>query len=478
MNHNYQAGHDPNNDEIGAMVSVQPSALLSEGPFGYALHHFQQQTFFPPDPPPEPMPEPAPGHAILSDSDNRSLDALWKVIEYNTPQPNVEEGLNFTNDWLPPQYVGSTTSFGVPITPGQTESPGDGYQNPFHGGLMASTSSTMPPPPPPLQHAPASFDQHPTADVLAAAHMLQNGSMSQQFGGTSAFPLATQGSHMGHFQDPLPTRSAWPDHQQQPQNMLPTEEGDDLEKTFVNMYAGQQGLRPPRPRAIQPIRWGTDESFTQGRFIPPNPKETSEAMEQERQLVLECLEPNKSAANTRPSSPIQGGLPSPLRLKTREAQPQARDDMDAPAAKRRKSKAKEEPEDDTPKSAGLLKSKPDMRFTQYDSASPPAAGSSAKRRKSSGKGAGSSKTPRENLTEDQKRENHIKSEQKRREIIKKGFEDLCDLVPEAKGGQFSKSAILVMTADWLEQMLQGNEILRAQARSMGLDPDASDPSAK
>jgi hypothetical protein len=259
--------------------------------------------------------------------------------------------------------------------------------------------------------------------------------------------------------------------------MPSADEGDDIEKTFVNMYAGQQGPRPARPRAIQPIRWGTDESFTRGRFIPPNPKETSEAIEQEQQLVLECLEPNKSAANTRPSSPTQVGLTSPLRLKTRESQLQPRDDMDAPAAKRRKSKAKEEPEDETPRSAGLLKSRTDTRFTQYDSASPPAPGSSAKRRKSSGKGGGGSKAPRENLTEDQKRENHIKSEQKRREVIKKGFEDLCDLVPEAKGGQFSKSAILVMTGDWLEQMLQGNEILRAQARSMGLDPDALDSSA-
>jgi hypothetical protein len=354
------------------------------------------------------------------------------------------------------------------------ESLSNGYQEQFHGAPTASSSSMMPPPPLPQVHS--SVDQQPTADVLAAAHLLQNGSMSQLFGANGQFSMPQQGSDMGQFQDQIPTRPAWPNQQPSHPNVLPGHAADELDKTFVNMYAGQQGPRLSRANAIQPIKWGSDENFARGKFTPQNPKETMEAMEQERLLYMECLEPNRSAANTRPSSPVHGALTSPLRLKTRDSLLQPRDDMDAPAAKRRKSKAKEEPEDDTPRSAGLdrMKSKADVRFNPYSSASPPASGSgqgsSSRRRKSSGKGVGGSKAPRENLTEDQKRENHIKSEQKRREVIKKGFEDLGDIVPEAKGGQFSKSAILVMTAEWLEQMLQGNEILRAQAKSMGLDP--------
>ncbi|KEQ60551.1 uncharacterized protein M437DRAFT_13513, partial [Aureobasidium melanogenum CBS 110374] len=49
---------------------------------------------------------------------------------------------------------------------------------------------------------------------------------------------------------------------------------------------------------------------------------------------------------------------------------------------------------------------------------------------------------RKNLTEDQKRSNHIRSEQKRRNIIKQGYEDLNELVPNLKTGGFSKSAVL------------------------------------
>jgi hypothetical protein len=76
------------------------------------------------------------------------------------------------------------------------------------------------------------------------------------------------------------------------------------------------------------------------------------------------------------------------------------------------------------------------------------------------------KAGRENLTEEQKRNNHILSEQKRRNLIKQGFDDLCELVPDLKGGGYSKSAMLVQAADWLENMLKGNEELRAMLLSL------------
>jgi hypothetical protein len=76
------------------------------------------------------------------------------------------------------------------------------------------------------------------------------------------------------------------------------------------------------------------------------------------------------------------------------------------------------------------------------------------------------KPVRENLTEDQKRENHIKSEQKRRTLIKEGFDDLNELVPDLKGGGHSKSAVLVMAADWLEDLIEGNKVLRARLQEL------------
>jgi hypothetical protein len=75
------------------------------------------------------------------------------------------------------------------------------------------------------------------------------------------------------------------------------------------------------------------------------------------------------------------------------------------------------------------------------------------------KPSGSSSTngqKRDNLTEAQKRENHIHSEQKRRNLIRQGFEDLCSLVPELSSGGYSKSAVLVHAANYLDDLKKGN----------------------
>jgi hypothetical protein len=70
------------------------------------------------------------------------------------------------------------------------------------------------------------------------------------------------------------------------------------------------------------------------------------------------------------------------------------------------------------------------------------------------------KGPRENLTEEQKRENHIKSEQKRRNIIKSGYENLERIVPDIKGNGYSRAATLKKTADWVMELEEGNRMLQ------------------
>ncbi|KAF1852068.1 uncharacterized protein K460DRAFT_351915 [Cucurbitaria berberidis CBS 394.84] len=82
----------------------------------------------------------------------------------------------------------------------------------------------------------------------------------------------------------------------------------------------------------------------------------------------------------------------------------------------------------------------------------PADESSKKKRSS----AAAAKLQRENLTEAQKRSNHILSEQKRRNLIKRGFEDLHDLVPEIRNGGLSKSSVLTEAANFLEKLIQDN----------------------
>ncbi|KAH9875108.1 hypothetical protein J1614_004596 [Plenodomus biglobosus] len=70
--------------------------------------------------------------------------------------------------------------------------------------------------------------------------------------------------------------------------------------------------------------------------------------------------------------------------------------------------------------------------------------------------AAAQKLQRENLTEEQKRSNHILSEQKRRNLIKRGFDDLHDLVPEIRNGGLSKSSVLTEAGNFLEKLIQDN----------------------
>lgn len=86
---------------------------------------------------------------------------------------------------------------------------------------------------------------------------------------------------------------------------------------------------------------------------------------------------------------------------------------------------------------------------------------------SAGAGGGSRRKGREpksrqNLTEEQKRSNHIASEQKRRDIIKKGYKDLDEIVPSLSGGKsgLSKSDVLKEAILYLEATVSGNQTLR------------------
>ena len=86
------------------------------------------------------------------------------------------------------------------------------------------------------------------------------------------------------------------------------------------------------------------------------------------------------------------------------------------------------------------------------------------RRKSPGLGDGS-KSARENLSEEQKRSNHIHSEQRRRNLIRRGFDDLNKLVPELRVGGFSKSNALSETTNFVRRLMEENEELKIHVKA-------------
>jgi len=70
------------------------------------------------------------------------------------------------------------------------------------------------------------------------------------------------------------------------------------------------------------------------------------------------------------------------------------------------------------------------------------------------------------LTLAQKRRNHSHIEKRRRALVKDGFDDIMELIPELQGGGLSRAALLTRAADWLADFLQGNQVLLAQLRTL------------
>lgn len=256
------------------------------------------------------------------------------------------------------------------------------------------------------------------------------------------------------------------------------------ENYFSDMVFGNQ-IHPIRQRRTIPkfdLKWGSDAAFgpSQSFLSPTDPDgaiERTQAQTLEGAFILD----GPSAEASRTTSPQTHRSPqtnrSPQTHRRTKSLGHPTDDMDQESSrpkKRRKNKFQDDDEgdedDESPAPAqgqlsGNKKRKPTKKGGAVD---PPTADieASNKRRKSAAAGAAAAKAARENLTEDQKRENHIKSEQKRRTLIREGFEDLGELVPGLRGGGFSKSAVLIMSADWLEDLIEGNQVLRERLDQM------------
>jgi hypothetical protein len=105
-------------------------------------------------------------------------------------------------------------------------------------------------------------------------------------------------------------------------------------------------------------------------------------------------------------------------------------------------------------------------------------GSAVQHRKSSSSSSDNALTParrtrREGLTEDQKRKNHISSEKRRRDLIKKQFEKMCSLVPRLADPESattkSKSAVLLTVYEHLVFLIEQNKMFRSILHTYGIN---------
>ncbi|CDS08944.1 hypothetical protein LRAMOSA10304 [Lichtheimia ramosa] len=76
------------------------------------------------------------------------------------------------------------------------------------------------------------------------------------------------------------------------------------------------------------------------------------------------------------------------------------------------------------------------------------------------------KAPHELLTEAEKKANHIASEQKRRQNIRLGFDQLIDIVPSLNHGNRSEALILQKSIDHIRQLISTKNDLKNQVRDL------------
>ncbi|KAF3932857.1 hypothetical protein ABW19_dt0210107 [Dactylella cylindrospora] len=82
--------------------------------------------------------------------------------------------------------------------------------------------------------------------------------------------------------------------------------------------------------------------------------------------------------------------------------------------------------------------------------------------------AGDGKRPeRPRLTEEEKKNNHIASEQKRRMAIRDGFDRLTELVPGIEGQGRSESIVLRKTVDHMRQVIEERRNLIQRVQELG-----------
>ena len=193
------------------------------------------------------------------------------------------------------------------------------------------------------------------------------------------------------------------------------------------------------------LAWGSDPSFRSSGFHAPVQSPTQQDVERQ---VLAAMIVHPSSENTAANSPAENkyediiGSDAGSNFTTGNAQSPTLSATQPSGIKRRAE------DDDNDQQGQARKSR-----QRKDSSTEPAP---------KGKRGGK----REQLTEAEKRANHIQSEQKRRNQIKTGFDTLTDIVPELKGGGYSKSAVLQHAAVFVQNLVGGNERLREMLRGL------------
>lgn len=450
-----------------------------------------------------PPPTTAPGPAILDDLESSMLDTFFEDVltdQLNfsnqfSNNSNVED-LNGSDGWidsLPPQFHGTTTSFPQRST-GEAAIP---KEISFHLSPVMDNSTYNSSPETPLK---------PSADVLAAASTLvQSGPPSSPRNTVDqsiyldqslhVHPQEIRHNHEIHF---VPSRGPYhglpaeiPDFGLVPLPQNQHSRSEPFDGTLLAFIQGDNINSPTNNLPSRPatnLDFGTDKNFVEGGFLAPKDQLSPQKLIKLVLSRIDCFHPQESPIGSRPPSPTfnkqwRHAIPRPLGpifgrqdasgsfhdsqtvqsiedclIRTKDCN-DVREVASPLRRKRRRPKATGE--SSAQRGMVPLPSPPKRRKASSVN--------SIKHEVVSPKKTASLREKRKNLTEAEKRHNHIDSEQKRRDSISKSFKTLNMLVPELRSNDYSKSDRLKYAAQWIERMKQGNEQLRAQLAGIKMD---------
>lgn len=410
------------------------------------------------------------GQSILSDMENQHLDNFFSSTNPfdlldSQPLPPVLESkasahdYNNWEDFIAPPTVHRVTS----TIPDQARLQNNFHQEPhfapsLHSNFLANTEDE-------LQAAATLFNQAQPSYTNGRSH-----SMHELPHATANFAV-NAASDFGH----TGLSMTMPPHgllDERLRVLTPGHGGQAMDPQFPSQWSTSKAPQQQQPDFGPPLQkpdlkrsytFGTDNSFNSSSgFLGLNGRSGSQVAARSSindvdeththllRAVAGIVEPPGTSPTTyvQTASSLAPGPGDDDDLSDEEVSDDEHDDRTS--KKRKKSLARGAK--DTPKKAARSAKARKVAVAEESA--------SAKKKRTP---AAAQRTHRENLTEEQKRSNHILSEQKRRDLIKQGYKDLNEVVPAVRGGGLSKSQVLVEAANFLEKLIEDNETYRRSA---------------
>lgn len=227
-------------------------------------------------------------------------------------------------------------------------------------------------------------------------------------------------------------------------------------------------------------QYGNDTRFEPNGYVSLSDQEATDGSELNQMSLLKCLERTDSVENTRSSSPELKRQAQHSNSRVPDLQPLKIPSETLVISEKNQNQQTSSSSGSRKRQRGITSCENEwqfedsVRFGQNNEKI-----ESGKRGPRSFKMFGDQKSPagdispskrpkytRCNLSDDQKKANHTKAEQERRNAIKKNLSELIELVPGLKSEKLNKCQSIICISDWLEKLAEDNKKLTIKLKEL------------